>query len=188
MKRTVVVTALALLALLSVLFLIQQLSVGVKKEPSVQREHVTELSPSPPESPLPHRVFAEPATPCTQNVSEDIRPALPSVPPVQQMPNVPVEEPPTPTPTATLEPIALPSHIYFFTGVPARLAPTTALIYTVPVPMPTVQSYAVPVFVPQVVPSRVGAPKLVYPNGVVIKPQVYFPHQPVRNVVRGVTP
>jgi hypothetical protein len=51
-----------------------------------------------------------------------------------------------------------------------------------------VSAYGVPVFFPKVVPSRVGSPKLVYTNGVVIKPKVYFPHQPVRNSLRGVTP
>ena len=108
------------------------------------------------------------------------------------------------------------SYIYFYTGVPVRSVPTvpmsSAIVYTkgvvpavpsqtvsvstVPVSMPpvlmtsmpTVQSYGVPVFFPRVVPSRVGASKWVYSNGVVIKPKVYYPHQPVRNSLRGVTP
>jgi hypothetical protein len=94
------------------------------------------------------------------------------------------------------QPTASPvSYIYFYTGVPVR--PTqaaTTIVYTngggfMPAaPAPLAQSFAVPVFVPQVVPSRVGAPKLVYSNGVVIKPRVYFPNQPVRNSVRAFTP
>jgi len=92
-------------------------------------------------------------------------------------------------------------YIYFYTGIPVRSVPATPMVHTngampyismtsvTPAqPMPIIQSYAVPVFVPQVVPSRVGAPKWVYSNGVVIKPKVYFPRQPVRNSIRGLTP
>lgn len=45
-----------------------------------------------------------------------------------------------------------------------------------------------PVFFPNVVPKRHGAPKLVYPNGVVVKPKVYVPGRPLKNAIRAVTP
>ena len=54
--------------------------------------------------------------------------------------------------------------------------------------VPMVPVYPQPVFTPTVVPSRIGSPKLVYPNGVVIKPKVYFPNQPLKNTLRAVTP
>jgi hypothetical protein len=109
---------------------------------------------------------------------------------------VPVSEQQPPPPAKSAEPT---SYVYFFTGVPVRPAPMT-VVYTggftstVPVvsvvpTMPVVQqTYSVPIFTPQVVPSRVGAPKLVYTNGVVIKPKVYYPKQPLRNSLRGITP
>jgi hypothetical protein len=110
--------------------------------------------------------------------------------PVQQPAPAQVQES-----SATASPV---SYVYFFTGVPVQSVPNTNIVYsggpagaapaTFAPTMPSVQSYGVPVFVPQVVPSRVGAPKLVYSNGVVIKPKVYFPRQPLRNSVRGVTP
>lgn len=54
-----------------------------------------------------------------------------------------------------------------------------------PVCQPT---YPQPVYMPRMVPSRFGAPKLVYPNGVVVKPKVYVPGQPIKNTLRAVTP
>jgi len=103
-----------------------------------------------------------------------------------------------PVSTAVAAPVP---YIYFYTGIPVRTVPATPAVYanggmpyipvtnmTPVVSMPIVQSYGVPVFVPQVVPSRVGSPKWVYSNGVVIKPKVYFPRQPVRNSMRGLTP
>jgi len=82
---------------------------------------------------------------------------------------------------------ATPSYIYFYTGIPVQPAPTTIIFNTSGFSSVTVAA-PVPVFVPQVVPSRVGAPKWVYSNGVVIKPKVYFPNQPVRNTFRAITP
>jgi len=89
---------------------------------------------------------------------------------------------------------AVPKYIYFYTGIPVQPAPMPAMIPTggfkpvTFIPAPVIQSPVIPVFTPRVVPSRVGAPRLVYPNGVVIKPTVYFPNQPFRNVLRAVTP
>ena len=34
----------------------------------------------------------------------------------------------------------------------------------------------------------VGPPTLVYPNGIVVRPKVYLPQQPFKNVVRAITP
>lgn len=48
--------------------------------------------------------------------------------------------------------------------------------------------YSQPVYMPRTVPSRFGAPKLVYPNGVVVKPKVYVPGRPIKNTLRAVTP
>ena len=87
-------------------------------------------------------------------------------------------------PPATVAPV---QYVYFYTGVPVHPAPAAGSFVPV-VSMPTVQSYTVPIFVPQVVPNRAGAPKWVYSNGVVIKPKVYYPRQPLRNSIRGVTP
>ena len=105
--------------------------------------------------------------------------------------------------------VATPSYIYFYTGIPVRpvpmatppmpIAPMNTMFYAggfssvtvVPTPVaqtPVAQMQVVPIFTPRTVPSRVGAPKLVYSNGVVIKPKVYFPNQPFRNTLRGVTP
>ena len=76
---------------------------------------------------------------------------------------------------------------FFVPSAPSQtMATQTMSARTVPVSM--VRANVVPVFVPQVAPSRFGAPRLVYPNGVVIKPQVYYPGQPVRNTIRGFTP
>ena len=105
---------------------------------------------------------------------------------------VPAPFPAAPVPQPSL-PDAVPapgSYIYFFTGVPVQSVPMpSAVVYTNTYPHGfTPATPAMPVFVPQVVPSRVGVPKWVYPNGVVIKPKVYYPHQPVRNTLRGVTP
>ena len=146
-------------------------------------------------------VPAEPSPPFTQGVPGNIRPVPATtfqVPP-QAAPSPGQVQPPSlpasPVPAGTVTPI---SYIYFFNSMPVRHVPATTVIYaggstpTVPASvaptMPVVQQYAVPVFVPQVVSSRVGAPKLVYSNGVVIKPKVYFPRQPLRNSIRGVIP
>lgn len=117
---------------------------------------------------------------------EEKQPATESVTPVHDAPA---------TPTS----IAPSSYIYFFTGIPVPqtpmpTAPVMQFVYTrgfTSVSMtstPVVQSYAVPTFVPQVVPSRIGAPKWGHSNGVVIKPTVYFPHQPLRNAMWFVVP
>ena len=152
----------------------------------------------PTESALPHGLSAESVSLFAQNVPEDVR-AYPATPSVSQ-PAVPplVEQQSAVVPLQPIGPTAPVSYIYFYTGVAVRPVPTATVVYTsapvapivrpVVAPVPVVQSYSVPVFVPQIVPSRVGAPKLVYTNGVVIKPKVYYPRQPVRNSLRGVTP
>ena len=151
---------------------------------------------------LPHEydgtrgTMAEGSAPIAQNVPGTVRsvqppPAPKPVAPAKEQPTVPA----LPQPKESATPV---SYIIFYTGVPVRSAPTTTFVYTGVVPpavqapivpvVPVVQANAVPIFVPRVVPSRVGPPKLVYTNGVVIKPRVYFPNQPVRNTIRGVTP
>jgi len=96
--------------------------------------------------------------------------------------------------TEELAPVsAAPSYLYFYTGVPVQPVPMFTVSYTgrfttVTATPSVIQSSVVPVFVPQIVPSRAGAPKWVYSNGVVIKPKAYFPNQPVRNSLRAVTP
>jgi hypothetical protein len=102
---------------------------------------------------------------------------------------------PQPDPVQFAESAPPTSYLYFYTGVPVRPVSMIATPYTtfytgfVPAaPMPVVQTYTVPLFIPQIVPSRIGHPKWVYPNGVVIKPKVYYPNQPMRNVIRGITP
>ena len=88
-----------------------------------------------------------------------------------------------PLPTAVPAPTSSPAaYFLFYTGVPVLPNPNPM------VQAPMVQSFAAPVFVPQVVSSRVGPPRWVYSNGVVIKPKVYYPRQPLRNSIRGVTP
>ncbi|MDR0328448.1 MAG: hypothetical protein LBI05_09155 [Planctomycetaceae bacterium] len=114
-------------------------------------------------------------------------PPLDPLVPVQQTAPAQVQESSGTTPPASV------SYVYFYTGVPVWSVPNPNIVYSggpaVAPTMPVVQPpYSVPVFVPQVVPSRVGSPKLVYSNGVVVKPKVYFPRQPLRNSVRGVTP
>jgi len=111
---------------------------------------------------------------------------LPSIEPVQATLCTPVP--------------AVPKYIYFYTGIPVQPAPMPAMVHTggvlhtggfmsvTFVPAPVIQSPVIPVFTPRVVPSRVGAPRLIYSNGVVIRPTVYFPNQPFRNVLRAVTP
>jgi len=181
-----------------------------KKEPSsILQDQAAVLEPFL----LPDAKPAEVAVSCAQNVPAPIHPA-PSVPqsitpppamlPPTTAPSVTVPPPIAPVATVTApapqqQPVAAPvSYIYFYTGVPVRPAQATnTIVYTtgytttgvIPtVPMPVAQSFVVPVFVPQVVQSRVGAPKLVYSNGVVIKPKVYFPNQPVKNTLRFVAP
>ena len=121
-----------------------------------------------------------------------------------------IAELPSTEPEPTAEKPASSSYIYFYTGVPVHPAPKAVFVYaggathTVPMsmtpPAPSMpvaspqltgqvmRTHVVPVFIPQVAPSRFGAPRLIYSNGVVIKPTVYFPNQPVRNTIRGFTP
>ena len=156
----------------------------------------------PAESDQPHGLSAESISLFAQNVPDDIR-AVPATPAVIQPTTPPViEQQAAVIPLHSVKASAPVSYVYFYTGVPVRPVPTATVVYSagltpatqVPIvrpvvaPVPVMQSYSVPVFVPRVVPSRVGAPKLVYTNGVVIKPQVYYPRQPVRNALRGVTP
>jgi len=157
---------------------------------------------------MPNESLAECISPFAQNVS-DVRPVLaalqPLIAPLPAIQPVDIEQAPlaAPLPASVLPAVsavpAVPvSLVYFHNGPPTfvpapvvrpivpafPIVPLKPTIYTVaPMPPPVV-----PVFIPQIVPSRVGMPKLVYPNGVVIKPKVYFPHQPARNTLRSVTP
>ena len=70
---------------------------------------------------------------------------------------------------------------------PASIIPVYPVMPVMPV-YPMTQKPVVPVYAPEVRSSHFGAPKLVYPNGVVIKPKVYYPNQKLRNVLRAVTP
>jgi len=147
-------------------------------------------------------VVLQPLVPLQEEVAEmDELPVFISVDPVQAAPAAPAS--------------TAPLYVYFFTGIPVQSSPvqstlpqpapmqptpmptafyaggwahTGGLMPVTFVPAPVIQTHVIPVFTPRVVPSRVGAPKLVYPNGVVIRPTVYFPNQPIRNVFRAVTP
>jgi len=99
------------------------------------------------------------------------------------------------------------SYVYFYTGVPIRTVPppaavgfsgglgflpaapvVTTPVSTTPILMPSipvVQSYGVPVFVPQVVPSPAGVSPLFFTNGFVIQPNVYYPKEPLRTPLWG---
>lgn len=49
--------------------------------------------------------------------------------------------------------------------------------------------YTVPYYtMPYMAPSVFGMPKMVYPNGMVVKPKVYMPGQPLKNTIRAITP
>ena len=161
-------------------------------------ESIESLLPTKTESDLPHGTPTESVslTLFAQNVPDDVCsiPTVISVLP-STIPSV-IEQQSATVPQQSTENAV--SYVYFYTGVPVRpVVPTATVVYmggftpVVPVPtvqMPVVQPYSIPIFVPQVVPSRVGTPKLVYTNGVVVKPKVYYPRQPVRNSLRGVTP
>ena len=198
MKRTYI-TILVVLILLSVV-LVKWLPV-VKQEPcSILQDQVAILSPLL----LPESKPADIAVPFAQNAPAPWRTAPATRPPATPSPATPspaapsVTVPPVvvTTPAQEQQPVTLAapvSYVYFYTGVPVRSTQAVNTIvyttgFTPTAPMPVAQSFVVPVFVPQVVPSRVGAPKLVYSNGVVIKPKVYFPNQPVRNSLRFVAP
>lgn len=62
--------------------------------------------------------------------------------------------------------------------------------YSMPAVLPPVYpAWPMPMAYPRVVPSWLGkTPKWVYPNGMVVKPKVYFRGRPVRNVLRAVIP
>ena len=146
---------------------------------------------------MPHGMTAESAALFAQNIPSEVR-ATPAPQATPQPTEVPIVEQQSATmplqsipqlPVKTAAPV---SYVYFYTGglapaapAPIAIAPAAPVVFA---PMPVVHSYSAPVFFPQVVPSRVGAPKLVYTNGVVIKPKVYYPHQPIRNSFRGFTP
>ena len=193
MKRTCI-AAFGLLILVIVI-----LAVFLPPEqpkPSSLSEQAASFAPLLPETDVPGEIPSELAVPFAQAVPQGVYP-VPATPHpwvVTSSRVVPVQGQPVPPPLPA--PVAPVSYVYFYTGVPAQPAPTATTVYyytgggstPVAVSAPMVQSYMVPVFVPQVVPSRVGAPKWVYSNGVVIKPKVYFPHQPVRNSFRVVTP
>jgi hypothetical protein len=185
MKHTYIV-ALALIILMG-MFLANYLPIR-ENGSAVLRERTESFV-----SLLPHgdrysETRAEVSAPVAMNTSSTVRSAPQLVAPVKEQPTAPALP-------AFKESAPPATYLIFYTGTPVRHVPTTTVVYVPPtvqtsiVPVvPVVQPQAVPIFVPQVVPSRVGPSKLVYSNGVVIKPRVYFPHQPVRNSIRGVTP
>lgn len=196
MKIVYAITFVSLVAagiLLAVFFPFQEKDSSILHD---QSESLSSLLLTEPAS--PHGLSAESISLFAQNVPDDVR-AIPAPLSVLQ-PNTPpgIELQSAAVPQQSVESATPFSYFYFYTGVPVvRPVPTTTIVYTatpVPIvrptiaPLPVVQPYAVPIFVPKVVPSRVGAPKLVYTNGVVIKPKVYYPRQPLRNSIRGVTP
>lgn len=92
----------------------------------------------------------------------------PTMPPMYPMYNAPYY-----APIAPMQPVVVPYQ---------------AMPYP---PQPVMQPTMLPVYMPSMVlPSRFGhgSPRLIYPNGVVVKPKVYLPGQPLKNVVRAVTP
>ena len=184
------------------IFLVNFLPFKGENSSILQDQAASLASLLPEETDSPSATSAEPSPQFAQKVSGDVHSVptvsvvpLPVVAPAHEKVKTQQSVPALTQPVGTVAPA---SYVYFYTGVPVQSAPATTIVYTgglmtaaparvMPV-MPVVQPYAVPVFVPRVVPSRVGAPKWVYSNGVVIKPTVYYPRQPVRNVVRGVTP
>ena len=129
---------------------------------------------------VPSGSQAESADPLSQNFS------LPPVPPkLLELPQPAVQEAtgPLPVPSSVQPAVsALPVSFIYFDNRCVRVVPTRTvpIVYTSGLPPIAPLSVAVPapvmvpIFVPQIVPSRVGVPKWVYPNGVIIKPQVYY--------------
>lgn len=177
-------------------FLARMLPVEQEGVSSILFEEAALLTPLLPPADEPSEVLAEFALPFAQNVF-DVRPR--PVPSLSEAPqpavkSVEQERPaplPAPAPVPSVMPVsAVPvSFVYFFNGTCVTAftsVRTVPMVYTTaPMASPSV---VMPVFVPQVVPSRVGMPKWVYPNGVVIKPKACYPHQPVRNSFRVVIP
>ena len=194
MKANYVIIILVLLVFAGIC-LVKLIPFGKDESSILSDQAVLFTSLLPKEVAIPNEVSAEFVVPFTQNVSGNVRPVV--VPPgeVPQPVVKPVEgQQPAPTmvlPLSSSSVSAPVSVVYFYTGVPVRSA-APIVVYTgvsVPAvtPVPVAQSFVMPVFVPQIVPSRVGMPKWVYSNGVVIKPKVYYPNQPVRNSFRAVT-
>ena len=69
-------------------------------------------------------------------------------------------------------------------------APTPTYVYP-PAPVPTVTYYSGPAYsaaAPTYAPSVVAYPPVYYGRPVVVRPKVYVYGQPVRNVIRAITP
>ena len=181
-------TVFVLLVLVGVI-LAGVLPVG-QKEMTLLSDETVSLTPFVPTvENVPTEAPAEFAVLIAQNVSGTRSAPAVSPPPVVPKPAAPAQPDAAPVLASPMKTVAAApvSFVYFFNGT--RVMPN-APVKTVPIvyaPAP-LTAPVVPVFVPQVVPSRVGMPKLVYPNGVVIKPKVYYPRQPVRNSFRAVTP
>jgi len=153
----------------------------------------------------PATIFTPPATVLAEEavavVEDEVVVIEQPVPAPEPAPAASVVETPddTPASAASTESLAPGSYVYFFTGVPVQPAPMTYFTYSgftfmsvSVVPAPAVQpTYVAPVFVPQVVPSRMGASRWVYSNvyshGAFMNSQVYFP-QPVYNAVYVIAP
>jgi len=211
----VYITVLALLILVGV-FLAGRSLVRHKESPTLPDHQAALLTPMLPSKGVVIGDPCDPVVPCVQRVFELHHHAPAPVDPLPLELPQPSETPPpaavffeqtpqedTLTPVPALEQPAVSavpvSFVYLFnsgavplvsySGVPAQLS--TAPTKTVPIvysTAPSFPSWGTPVFIPQVVPSRVGMPRLIYPNGVVIKPKVYYPSQPVRNSFRAITP
>jgi hypothetical protein len=183
MKKTHTAT-LVLFVLVSILLV--AITFTKKKDATVIDGHVESL-----ESLLPQEVdkaLAEPAALFSRKDLGGLRPTQVIVP------LSPVKEVPPPAKgqqySGTIPTV---SYVYFYTGVPVRPIPMSNIVYTSQITpatpaMPVAQPLAVPIFIPQVVPAQRGAPKLVYTNGVVIRPKVYYPNQPFRNSMLRFTP
>ena len=92
------------------------------------------------------------------------------------IPSEPAIPAPMPCPTMTYQPL-----------YPITLVPVYPVFPVMPV-FPILHQGPMSVQMPAIKSSRFGASKFVYPNGVVIKPKVYYPNRKLRNVLRAVTP
>jgi hypothetical protein len=180
------------LGLLSILFLMQFWTQGLTQRSMSESESWVSL--------LPNAALAESAPAVAQNAiaAEPKR----TVPPVR---TEPLNEAPQGISAVQQETPKLVPFVYYYSLPPRHYNPVVHYvlpampavqpvqpvqpIVVAPQPVQQVPQPVLPIYYPQqVVPSRFGSPKLVYPNGVVIKPKVYFPRQPVRNSLRAVTP
>lgn len=92
-------------------------------------------------------------------------------------------------PCPVAQPMMYPMQSMYYTPL-VPMQPVACPYQPIPYP-PVVQPAMLPVYMPSMVlPSRFGhgSPRLIYPNGVIVKPKVYIPGQPLKNAVRAITP